>query len=143
MNPEVSSRILAELQQLEGSLRADNLILWIFDEEKNALVATLSTSLPLTTNYRQPISKGVTSQCFLTGLPLLESNLLANKKHDPTFDSLSGRKVKSLMAAPVFDEDDLSGVLTAACFEDIGQRFRFDADSLAELQSVARKIPFL
>ncbi|MGJ8726411.1 MAG: GAF domain-containing protein [Roseibacillus sp.] len=140
MTSGVRSHLLAKLHLCEKSLQADNLILWLFDEENNALVATLSTSLPLEADFLQPISKGLTSQCFLTGLPLLENNLPANQEHDPTFDSISGKKVKSLMAAPIFKDDELEGVLTAACFEESSQALEFDSSSLAELQSAARKL---
>ena len=131
-----------ELRACEELLQADNLILWVYSEALNALTVLLSTSLKLEENFTQTLEQGVTSQCFLVCLPILEKDLASHPSHDPSFDQLSGRPVQSLMAAPIYQEDEPYGVLTAARFRESRFEQEFSPNSLQQLQTIALNLKF-
>ena len=140
MMPISSGKLFAHLQACETKLQADNLILWVFNEAENVLVASLSTSLSLPEEFKQPLERGLTSQCFLVGLPLLEANLSINPSHDPTFDKYSGKQVQSIMAAPTYLSHEPYGVLTAARFKGSQFQEEFSNQNLQELENMALQI---
>ena len=80
------------------------------------------------------------SQSFLTGLPILEENLQAHASYDPSFDSETGQEVSSLMAAPIWLDGELAGILTAVIFTQNTGRKQFTALHLNELASKARDL---
>ena len=115
-------------------------MLWTLDRETSSLRATLSTALPLKNEFSQPLSRGVISQSFLTGLPILEENLQAHTSYDPSFDSETGQEVSSLMAAPIWREGELTGILTAVIFTHNTEQKQFTGLHLNELASRARNL---
>lgn len=118
---ENSPSILISLTELQEKTRADSIILWLYQEFEEALIATLCPSLPEMKGFQQKLDTGIISQSFVAGLPILETHLKKNSLHDPTFDNSSGRDCKSLMACPVAFEENFVGVLSAAMFENMGE----------------------
>ena len=131
---------LPSLRELQNTLQADDIMLWILERETSSLRATLSTALPLKNEFSQPLSRGVISQSFLTGLPILEKNLQAHASYDPTFDSKTGQEVSSLMAAPIWFDGELTGILTAVIFTQNTGKKQFTALHLNKLASKARNL---
>jgi len=115
-------------------------MLWILEPESSSLRAALSTALPLEHEFSQPLSRGVISQAFLTGLPILEENLQIHESYDPAFDSKTGQPVSSLMAAPIWQNEELSGILTAVIFTKNAEQKKFTASLLGQLALSARNL---
>jgi hypothetical protein len=122
------------LSDFARSVGADGITLWRVEEA--FLVAVANPDEPRILGIRQPLQRGLISRVYHTGQAILEENLAAHPNHDPTVDTLLGRRCAAMMAAP-FESDQGGGVVSAVLYTDGRPGDGFDLDGLKRLGTVA------
>lgn len=128
----------ALLASFAEEARIDGITLWI--AEGAELVATCNPIEPEISGLRQPLSRGIISQAYLTGIGMTESAPATNSAHDGTLDRHLGKRTAAIMVAPVsFGPHGGDGVLSAVRHHG-GQPGAFDLDDLSGLARLAATI---
>jgi hypothetical protein len=125
------------LSEFARSVGADGITLWRVEEE--FLVAVANPDEPRIIGVRQPLHSGLISRVYHTGQAILEENLAAHPNHDPTVDTLLGRRCTAMMAAP-FESDDGGGVISAVVYTEGRPGDGFDLDGLKRLGAFTRQV---
>ncbi len=128
------------LDEALGSLGADNVILWLDEGDSDSLKSVYATLGDEFIGFRQSLSKGLISQVFLSGMPLLEKDLKARNEHDPSMDEHTGVRCQSMIVAPVTWGDEIVGVLSGVRFESERLVEPFELDQLNELAIISKKL---
>lgn len=126
-------RLAAECAERIG---ADGLTVWQADGED--LVALFNPLEPEIEGLRQTIRRGLISQVFLTGQPIIERDPATNPAHDTTIDHRTGRRCRTVMAAPWSVMDGSEGVVSAVLFAGGGSGAEFGLVELGHLADLAR-----
>jgi hypothetical protein len=111
--------------------------LWRVEEE--FLVAVANPDEPRIIGIRQPLQRGLISRVYHTGQAILEEDLAAHPNHDPTVDTLLGRRCAAMMAAP-FESEDGGGVVSAVLYTDGRPGEGFDLAGLKKLGAFTRQV---
>ncbi|NNC90462.1 MAG: GAF domain-containing protein [Akkermansiaceae bacterium] len=125
---------------LLARIPADEATVWVESEEGHFLEAIHNPRAAGFEGMRQPLDRGLISQVFVTGLPLLESDVTQRTAHDPTVDSIVGQRTTAMMAAPIFSDADVAGVLSAVQVEGGSQTQELEPAHLAELEHTAQQV---
>ena len=142
--PKTLSRPMADmleaLDQSLASLEAGSLMFWYWPSSEDWLLSIYNPSHPQFCGFQQPLSHGTISQVALIGLPILAQDLKERSDHDSTFDQVHQRSSRSMIAAPVFSEDEILGVLSAVQFDDTEQVNEFQLFHLNSLSRLAARL---
>jgi GAF domain-containing protein len=131
---------LAEVTRFVADIPVDEATVWLITPEGDALEAIFNPVNDKLPGLRQPLSRGLISQVFATGLPLLERDVSRRSGHDPSIDSHTGLITEAMLAAPIAAEDRIIGVISAVRLA--GSRYARDIDKtdLTRLQRLARRL---
>ena len=117
---------------------ADGLTVW--QAEGDGLVAVFNPLEPEIVGQRQTIRRGLISQVFLTGQPIIERDPATHPAHDSTIDRQTGRRCRTVMAAPWCVTDGSEGVVSAVLFAEGGSGREFGLEELGHLSDFERCI---
>lgn len=123
------------LATFAAEARADGVTLWV--AEGQDLVAISNPLEPEVPGLRQPLSHGIISQVYLTGIGMTERAPTSNPAHDDSVDRHLGKRTAAIMAAPVaFGPHGGDGVISAVRHQG-GQPGPFGLDDLSALERLA------
>jgi GAF domain-containing protein len=134
------SRELGKLDAFVAAQPVDEATVWLESENGDSLRAVYNPVNLELVGHEQPLSRGLISQVFATGLPLLESDVSARPSHDSSVDKLTGHPTRSLLAVPLESAGEVVGVLSAVTLADGPHRSAPDSAVLAELAAVSRHL---
>lgn len=138
--PELTSEGKAVIARLLGEIPADEATVWLYREAENVLLAIHNPVNPEIVGLTQPVSQGLISQVLVTGLPLLEPDVTTRHEHDRNIDSQTGQQTLALMAAPIDQDADVTGVVSAVQLSGGESDRGFNERDLATLEHATREL---
>jgi hypothetical protein len=118
-----------------GDLGASEMTCWLASGDD--LEAVANPWCPALVGQRQPLSRGLISQVFVTGMPLMETEVAKRGGHDPSIDQVTGKATSAMMAAPLHSNGDVIGILSAVQLGGDTGLAAFDRQHLNRLTTVA------
>ena len=112
-HPRFPDASLALVDRFVAETPIDEATVWLEandGEHLEAIYNPVNDKLP---GLRQPLSRGLISQAFATGLPLLEREVSLRSGHDRGIDTATGTPTRSLLAAPITTGDTIVGIVSA------------------------------
>ncbi len=91
-------------EQLARALRADRASIWLVDSEAGDLFTRVAV-LPELPSLRQPMGRGLVGFVAQSGQTLRLDDVQHDERFDPTADRATGYTTRSMLVAPIREED--------------------------------------
>lgn len=133
----LSSETLSLVDSFLEDSPVDEATVWLESDDGEHLEAVYNPVNDTLPGLRQPLSQGLISQVFATGLPLLERDVSKRRGHDPRIDAITGSPTRALLAAPISAGDQIVGVLSAVCLAGSDHPRQLRDEDLGHLSQLA------
>lgn len=90
--------------------------IWLADAERGVLVPVFNTgpnAAKILENHRQPLTQGIISTVFQSGLSLTEAQVYRRQEHDGTLNKKLAELTSSMMVVPLSFAGRVRGVVSA------------------------------